>query len=416
MDGNAPSEGERAFFREAVYRKQANQWLGELSLVHPVPVGVVLAVAATVIIALAVFLISAAYTQRVRIEGALVPSKGVITVVAPVAGTVQDVMPSEGAHVRRGEAMALLLAQRRTRDGESITEVDANIGARRTELNMGLRLSADAERSQRSELLARAQTLRATLASLRQESEAVIARLELARGSLSRIESLRKDRLVSEIEAARYENDALLRKSEKAAIDRQILTAEQDLDSIAAQLRQTGTASASDRAALRGQLALLAQEAIENKSRGETVVTATLSGTVSARLVEPGQVVETAEPLARIVPLGSTLEAHFLVPSRVVGLLEEGQEVRIAYRAFPYQKYGLHEGVVRKVSLTPVPGGGTEEMYRAVVALASQDVTLDGKRFALKPGMQLEADVMLERSSLLATLAAPLKSLLKQIP
>lgn len=55
--------------------------------------------------------------------------------------------------------------------------------------------------------------------------------------------------------------------------------------------------------------------------------------------------------------------------------------------------------------------GATEPVYRIVVSLTRQAVTAYGQPIALQPGMQLEADVIIERRRLIEWVLDPLYTL-----
>jgi membrane fusion protein len=105
--------------------------------------------------------------------------------------------------------------------------------------------------------------------------------------------------------------------------------------------------------------------------------------------------------------------------------MRPGQTVRLRYQAFPYQKFGFYDGVVATISsaalnpadlpqqqagLTSLYGTG-EPVYRITVKLARQTATVYGNPVPLQPGMQLEADVMLERRRLIEWVFDPLFTL-----
>jgi membrane fusion protein len=99
--------------------------------------------------------------------------------------------------------------------------------------------------------------------------------------------------------------------------------------------------------------------------------------------------------------------------------------VLLRYQAFPYQKFGFYEGHIVDISrsaLSPselpqqLSGltslyGSTEPVYRITVVLAKQTATAYGQPVALQPGMQLEADVLIETRSLIEWALDPLYTL-----
>jgi membrane fusion protein len=124
------------------------------------------------------------------------------------------------------------------------------------------------------------------------------------------------------------------------------------------------------------------------------------------------------------VPSGAVLQAQLFSPSRAIGFLKEGQRVLLRYEAFPYQKFGFHEGVVVSVSRSAMSPaemtqqlagltalyGTNEPVYRINVELAQQTVTAYGNSVPLQPGMKLEADVLLESRRLVEWMLEPLFS------
>jgi membrane fusion protein len=122
------------------------------------------------------------------------------------------------------------------------------------------------------------------------------------------------------------------------------------------------------------------------------------------------------------VPSGATLEAHLYAPSRSVGFVRAGQQVLLRYRAYPYQKFGHHRGVISSVSRTAIDpselpagfaaaGAPAEPLYRITVRLERQFVSAYGEDVRLQPGMQLDADVVLERRRLYEWVLDPIYAL-----
>jgi membrane fusion protein len=112
-------------------------------------------------------------------------------------------------------------------------------------------------------------------------------------------------------------------------------------------------------------------------------------------------------------------------PSRAIGFLQPGQRVLIRYQAYPYQKYGSYAGSVASISrsaispteLSPQLAGLTsiygvnEPLYRITVELDRQNANAYGKPVQLQPGMQLEADIMIESRRLIEWVFDPLFTL-----
>ena len=136
--------------------------------------------------------------------------------------------------------------------------------------------------------------------------------------------------------------------------------------------------------------------------------------------MEPGQAVYAGQPIISILPSGSELRAQLLVPSSAIGFIKNGDRVLLRYQAYPYQKFGMHRGTVMRISrsastVTQEQGVARQPVYRVLVSLDRQDVLAYGKPETLRPGMQLEADIMGERRRLYEWLLEPLYSVTGKI-
>lgn len=111
------------------------------------------------------------------------------------------------------------------------------------------------------------------------------------------------------------------------------------------------------------------------------------------------------------------MQATLFAPSRAIGMARPGQEVRLMYDAFPYQRFGSFSGRIVAISravLAPdevdAPVKLQEPVYEIHVALDRQHVEAFGQALALQPGMTLNADVVLDRRSFLDWLLEPIRA------
>jgi membrane fusion protein len=144
-------------------------------------------------------------------------------------------------------------------------------------------------------------------------------------------------------------------------------------------------------------------------------ITAPINGTVATLLLEPGEQVAPAMPLLTLVPDHVILQARLLIASHAIGFVQVGQRVSLLFDAFPYQQFGSYPGTVVEVSPHPLTRhekntlpDGSPPVYLAAVALDSVNISAYGKPIALREGMTLSADIMLESRSLIDWLLEPL--------
>ena len=408
-------------FREEVGREQARSSMGSIVLIRPLSFALLTAAALSLAAVVFAYLVLAEYAKKAPLAGTLVPASGAIRVVAQQAGLVRDRRVREGEKVAAGEALLRLVDARATPGDGLVGSATVALAARRI---AQVRLQRDetraASRAEQAAIAGRIAGLEAELLELGGEIEAVASRETLSRRSLARLEELGRRGFSSPAQHPQKEEEALDLRSRRHASARARLALEREIAGLRAAAAETRARSLAQLSALDGQVAALDQERIERRAQAEAVVNAPAAGTVAAILVEPGQVVASGATLLTLLPEGSPLQAHLFAPSRSVGFIRAGQEVLLRYPAFPFQKFGSHRARVLSVSRTAIapaelgfaPADGSREpLYRVKVALEAQTVTAYGRAEPLQAGMQVEADVLLDRRRLIEWVFEPVFSL-----
>jgi HlyD family secretion protein len=129
--------------------------------------------------------------------------------------------------------------------------------------------------------------------------------------------------------------------------------------------------------------------------------------------------------LLTIVPNDEPLLAEVWVNNNDSGFVEATQKLKIKLEAYPFQKYGMLDGVVRHVTYdatdksTDAMGERKTESppaaslsYRALVALNTTQLEAQGLRYRLTPGMQVAAEIHLGNRSVLEYLLSPIQKTL----
>ena len=202
-------------------------------------------------------------------------------------------------------------------------------------------------------------------------------------------------------------------------MQRDLAQLQQDMDS--SQLRHDNAV-----AQLQRDIASAEQELTEVESRSRVVVVAPQSGRATLVTAEVGQTIDTSQPLVTLVPTRGQLQARLYAPSSSIGFVQPGDTVLLRFQAFPYQKFGQHEGVVDTVSrsavgpaeLASLPGAPvttTEPVFAIQVRLQRDTIEANGQARALQAGMLLEADILQERRQLYEWMLEPLFSVTRRV-
>jgi hemolysin D len=211
----------------------------------------------------------------------------------------------------------------------------------------------------------------------------------------------------------------------------QIAAEIRSLQARAKEMRAAFTADASDRRIKALQkVAQLEQEItkVRQKERARRLV-APVDGTVQGiKIHTPGAVVTTADTLMTIVPDGTRIEVDALVQNKDVGFVQEGQEVEVKLDAFPFTRYGLVRGRLRKLArdaataAAPGPAGAAgaqgaaagELAYPAKVSLAQDWIEVDGRREPIRPGMRVQAEIKTSDRRVIEYLLSPVVQAVKE--
>lgn len=399
--------------------------LGTIVLIRPLSYAALTIVAVVVSVTILSYLFFAEYAKKATLAGSLVPASGAIRVVAQQPGLVRERHVREGERVAAGEALLRLVDTRATRDDGPVGEATIALAESRAAQTRRQRdaILAGAV-SERESLLGRIASLEAERSQLDGEFEAILGREALAQRSLQRFEDLERRGFVSPAQRQQKEEDSLEQRSRRHAAARAQLAIDREIASLRVAVAESQARSHAQLSALDAQLAALAQELVERRAQTDAVVTAPAAGTVAALLVEPGQIVGSGTNLLTLLPDGSPLEAHLFAPSRSIGFIRAGQEVLLRYPTFPYQKFGSHRARVLSVSRSALPpaelgfsppDGSREPLYRVKVALQTQTVAAYGRDESLQAGMQVEANVLLDRRRLIEWVFEPLFSLVGRV-
>ena len=408
-------------FRSESEEARANAWLGRILLIRPLSFTLLTAAAICVALALAALFVGGEYTRKARVNGILAPRHGVTKVLAQQGGVVEELHAREGSRIEEQQALLSLVDPRAAASMEDLgASIERQLAHRRRALAAQREHAIEALRSEQVGLEHRRASLERELAQLDGEIDLHGRRLALSRQAADRWVRLESSGFISTAAADREREAAIEIEARLEAARRTRLALDRELSAVDIDARTVKARAQAQVAALDAQSAALDQERTERGVQHRLAVLAPVSGTVAAVLVEPGQMVTAGAPLATLIPPGASLEAHLFAPSRSIGFLRVGQDVLLRYFAFPHQKFGSHPGRVTAIARSPLvaselgfvpPDGSREPLYRIKVELAAQSIPAYGRQEPLQPGMQVEADLLLDRRTLIEWVFEPLLSL-----
>ncbi len=425
-------------FRIEALEAQKSQWLGSIVLMRPLSFSVVCLAALGIAFALVALLVFGQYTKRARVMGVLAPERGVLKIVPPQTGLIIARYVNEGDRVKAGEKLFILSLDRVTQNGSIPAVVNGNnrsqfasaailesFKARKSNLAIERNNQMALATQQRQQIGVSISNGELELTQLRREITTQTTRVKSVEGQVAKLQSLADQKFVSDMALQQKTDEVLDQQSRLQGLERALIERIRALTSLRSEFLQLTIKNERERAAIDRSVMELDQATIHIESQREIIITAPQSGTVSSVQAEVGQIA-TGQPLLAILPEGAQLQAQLFAPSASVGFVTPGQTVRLRYSAYPYQKFGQHNGKV--LAVTRVPFGAQElpadlgqtviaaaqlgeGLYRITVSLDQQTILAYGKPQALVAGLQLEADLLNETRSLLEWVFEPLFSI-----
>ncbi len=419
-----PTARPASLFRQQALDSARHKLHGDILLARPVSFSFLTLLFAGIAIGIVAFFALFGYTRKAQVVGVVAPSTGVARIVSGQAGTIVERRVQEGQSVPAGAVLFVLSSERASDTrGEAESAISALMETRRTNL-VTERAQASAQGRQRAEATARrARDLTAEVSRVDGQIALQKNRVLLAEEALKRFQHLAEVSFISKAQLQDKTGELIDQQQRLQDLERAKAATERDLASARAELQDQQTQAKRDELAIQRSIASIDQDLTENEARRRIVIRAPQAGQMAAVTAEPGQSVAANQVLASLVPEGATLEAELYTPSRAVGFLQPGMPVLIRYQAFPYQKFGQHGGTIREVSRTalrpeeiaataPLPQNGSgEALYRVRVALDRPTVLAYGVAQPLRPGMTLDASVVLEERKLYEWALEPLFSI-----
>ena len=409
----------RQLFRQEAIDAQREKFLGEATIARPVPFWVFTTLAAGIALLLISVAVWGQYTRRERVEGYVALDTGAARVMTPDAGRITELLVKEGDEVAAGDAIAKVSLDRTTGRGHSSSEeVVQEMGNRRAILEKEQSQWRELGEQQVEQLRRRVRDLQSEAEQIDREMRLQETRVKSAREQAERFRALAGEKFVSDVASKQKLDEVTDQEIKLQAMRRQKTQVERDLAAARMEEPSIRLRSRAQVEQVERQISELKQGLTQVEARRETVIRAPMTGIVTNVAVNRGQSVAADAPLATVLPKGSGMHVELLVPTRAIGFLRQGQEVVLRYEAFPHERFGQYRGAVTEIGRNVWTAGerigplaAREPVYRVDVKLDSQTVRALEQEFALRPGMLVNADLLLEKRTLLEWIFEPVLQL-----
>ena len=261
--------------------------------------------------------------------------------------------------------------------------------------------------------------LRATLETNRRDQQALASRVTL----LKEMESMQRD-LVAKKYAVRgrlldaqdrlleVERTMEMARSRQVEIERELAALEAEKISFETGWRQKMMEELLNVSRERDSVNEQLQKA---GKRNKLIVLSSPTDAVVLEIAKlsQGSVVQAAEKLFTLVPLGAELEAEVQIDSLDVGYVKVGDMTHVKLDAYPFQRHGALEGELRTLSEDAfhrevAAGSGMDAFYTSRIRLKSARLNKMPESAKLLPGMTVTAEIVVGKRSVISYLLWPL--------
>lgn len=407
-------------FRVEAIEARKRKLHGDVFLAQPVSFSLISAVLGLFLVLIATLIITGTYSRTEYALGYIAPTKGLVKIQASQFGTIETVNVSEGDEVRVGQVLLTIATATTLRDGSSNIEKSLQtLVQQRSMLHTQVTLEQNKLEAELTALRSEITEAELQIKSL-QDQLAIQRKITAsAETSYKKVQGILDKGYISEVESERRLQTWLGHQAQEQIKAHELVGASARLEQLSIRLEKLPIESRQRVSRLHAQLSELGGRELDQRGRQAYSIASPINGRVtSIRNASEGRTIQVGYQLLTILPSNSDYQAELFVPSRAVGFIEEGQEVRLRYDAFPYQRFGSYPAKIKSLTetiLSPeeviAPFEVSGPVYRVTAALEEAEVLAEGKSIPLQNGMTLQANIILERRGFLDWILEPIRGI-----
>lgn len=147
---------------------------------------------------------------------------------------------------------------------------------------------------------------------------------------------------------------------------------------------------------------------VEFRKQQQNIVSP-VDGYVNTLLVHTvGGVVTPAEKLVSVVPLNAPLIIKATVINKDIGFIREQMPVLVKIDTFDFQKYGMINAVVKKVSKDSVEDQRLGPIYDVYITPLNKTLMVEGRETPISTGMSLTAEIKVNKRRIIEFFIYPM--------
>ena len=355
-------------FRQVAIEAASGTQIGAALTTHWRGVAAFTAVAFVLLAALIAFVAVVEYSPVHRVAAFVDARGGLVRLKAPLDGRVTRLAVNDGAMVRKGDLLAVIGSERlREEGGGERTAVRQQLDAEKATIEREIEAARQEAAVNRLMLERRLHGLREERETLRADIRSGERLLASLIAQSDHVASAAAEGYLPRQQAAQKRDEVSAQESRLASARGAAARVERDIETSEAERRLVDARLAGvieNRQRSSGELNRLR---VQSEMDAEQVVRAPQDGRVSFASLAEGQSVEAGQPLFTIAPQDDPLIVKLLVAPAAVASVRPGVDFKLAFRAYPQERFGLFDGEDRQRQRDPVAarrgaaGGGRRQ-------------------------------------------------------
>jgi hemolysin D len=342
--------------------------------------------------------------------------------------TAGEQLKANESELLRARTLLAALQTRQTSGQELVTPVSIAVTAD-LKLNLPPNWRPAEQQAARDQLTAEWGDITAKLAKLAAEASRRQAEITTAREVVAKLETTVPLAEQREADFKKLAEQGFMaghagqdRTRERIELERDLNTQRARLQEVIAALYETQNARTAYVAEVRrtlyeraAQADLKRQAATQEQTKATqreklTTLTAPVAGKVQQLAIHtPGGVVTEAQALMVIVPEGAPVTVEVTLDNKDIGFVNAGQAAEIKLETFPYTRYGTIPATVTRVSADAVNDEKRGALFPVTLAMAVNQINIDGKPIRLTPGMNVTAEIKTGKRRVIDYLLSPVQ-------
>lgn len=340
----------------------------------------------------------------VSARGKVIPD-GEIKIIQPLeTGVIRDILVKEGDYVKKGQTLMEIDTSTTEPQLESLKANLDYTNLERARLNAesgGKAFEGDADSEYVRTQKKLYQNSVANLNSQLAMKNAEISRLSEEVKNYERQLSMNLDKerrmkdvadIIARNDLERVSAENIDYRSRIAGLNQQIRGVRKEADYIRSNFKTQSLTELADRDKQANQLEANIKE-IEFRKQQQNIISP-VDGYVNTMFIHTiGGVVTPAEKVISVVPVNANPIIKASVLSKDIGFVKDGMPVQVKVDTFDFQKYGMIEGTVMKVSKDSIVDEDLGLIYEVYVMPLKTNLFVDGKEQPISIGMGVSAEI-----------------------